>query len=990
MVLGSGSQTKGNVLLGAGNDRLVWGAGASITGTVTPGVGSNIFALGGSIDSTLNLSGTGPIAGMNIFNSFNGFRKEGSATWTLTGARAMNWTVEGGTLAIAGAVTGTVATEASDSTNPIVAVDASGVIGSAGAAPAVRLQTNGVLVNEGQILTAGLAVDATAGAVSNVFNDGTIASATGLAILGGTGSEHVTSSGMLTGGAGMALDLGAGDDTLTIFDGSIINGVSHGGAGTDQLILGGPTGVLDLTNFVTNFTSFEDTILQAGFWTLIGDGAINLTVDQGLLNVTSNVKGTLATSGKGDARIFVDSPGSVTSDGKKPAVAIGGPNSFINAGVVNGAVHVSGHGSSLLNGGIVNGEVNASGHGSSIVNFGVIENTNGIAVVGGDGAQYVANHGLLAGGRGTAIDLGDGDDELQLNTGAGVVGNMLGGNGADILRLTGGGGARLDLSTVAGFERLRKESDGAWLVTGSSAMAWDNLSGALVLAGNLTGRGSNAPGALLAGNGTVGSLTNAGIVSPGMSLGAITVAGDYAQTSTGVLQIEASILNNVSDRLNVTGAATLDGTLEVLPELRPFGIATEYTILEAQGGVTGTFAATTSAATNLDVHVDYLPKSATLALVRNDVSFTQMSAPAELQTIGAALDASKRSMAIGDFKGVMDQFLTMEAAEQSSALRSLSGEFHASLPTTLLRIGEQFFSASATRRLNADQQSGGRTTMWTDYVRLTGDQGEQGQRAGSTYAANGLVGGADVALGGGVRLGGSFGYSSGSSELARTGAGDARVRSLMPAVYGEYAAGPVLVQGAFGYADHTVRTSRMVEVGEVRRQARADYRAEQYSGLMRVSVAVPIQNVLAVAPFVETRRSQITRHGFDESGADSLSLANVGDSTTNGLRTLVGVRTTSVRRLFGARVEPALSLAWTREGQDLRSGMQGILGGMTARPGFSSFALNGIADSRNGGLVNAGATVGFAGYGRAFVAYDGFLSEARDEHSFVSGLRIVW
>ncbi len=991
VVLGSGSHTNGNVLLGAGDDRLVWGAGASIAGTVNLGGGSNIFALGGSTNGTLNLSGAGPIAGMNIFTSFNGFRKEGSSTWTLTGARNMNWTVEGGTLEVAGAVTGTIATEASLFANPVVAVNLNGLIGSVGAAPAVRLQTNGVLINEGHIAALGTAVDATTGTVSAVYNDGTIQSATGLAILGGNGSEQVTNWGVITGGAGLALDLGAGDDTLTIFDSSIINGVSHGGLGTDQLILGSPTGVLDLTTFATNFTSFEQTTLQqASFWTLAGNGALDLTVDQGLLNVVGNVTGSLKSSGKGNAQIFVDASGSVTSDDRKPAVALDGPSSLVNGGTVTGSVHAFGQGSSVLNAGSIYGEITASGHGSSVQNFGLIENPNGVAVMGGDGAQHVENHGLIVSGKGTAVDLGDGDDVLLLSTGSGVVGSMRGGNGADTLRLTGNGGARLDLNTIAAFEKLRKEGSGAWLVTGSSSMAWDNVSGTLVLAGSLTGPGSNAPGALFAGNGTVGSLTNAGIVSPGMSLGAINVAGDYAQTSTGVLQIEGSIFSDLSDRLNVTGTASLDGTLEILPELRPFGVATEYTILEAQGGVSGTFATTTNVATNLDTHVDYLPKSVTVALVRNDISFAEMSEPADLPTLGAALDASKRSMAVGDFKPVMDQFLTMDAAQQTSALRSLSGEFHASLPTTLLRIGEQFFSASATRRLNAEQQRGGRMTMWTDYVRFTGDQRGHGQFAGSTYASDGLVAGADVALGGGVRLGGSFGYASGSSELDRTAAGDARLRSLMPAVYGEYAAGPVLVQGAFGYADHTVRTARLIEVGAVRRQARADYTADQYSGLLRVSYAVPVGRAVAMAPFVETRRSQVTRRGFDETGAESLNLSGVDAFTVNGLRTLVGVRTSSARRLFGSRVEPELSLAWTREGQDLRSGMQGFLSGMTSRPGFSSFALNGISDSRTGGLVNAGATVGIAGRGRAFVAYDGFLTDVRTEHSFAAGLRVIW
>ena len=162
--------------------------------------------------------------------------------------------------------------------------------------------------------------------------------------------------------------------------------------------------------------------------------------------------------------------------------------------------------------------------------------------------------------------------------------------------------------------------------------------------------------------------------------------------------------------------------------------------------------------------------------------------------------------------------------------------------------------------------------------------------------------------------------------------GSARVRSRMPAVYG----------------DHTIQTTRQVEVGSVRRQAFAQYAAGQYSGLLRMSVRLPVRRALSLAPFVETRHSRVTRRGFDETGAESVNLSGVDAFTTSSLNTLVGVRTSSVSRLFGARVEPTLSLAWTREGQDVRSGMRAALSGMTTRRGFQPFALSGVADSRNG------------------------------------------
>jgi subtilase-type serine protease len=760
----------------------------------------------------------------------------------------------------------------------------------------------------------------------------------------------------------------------------VINGVSHGGAGQDQVVLGGPTGVLDLTNFAANFTSFEETIMHASFWTLVGDGTIDLTVDQGVLNVISDVTGSLAASGKGNALLFVDALGSVRSGDKTPAVVLDG------AGI-------------LVNGGIVDGAVTAPGGGSTVVNFGVIESTGGVAVAGGDGAQHVENHGVIVSDTDTAIDLGGGNDMIQMSTDSRVAGKVLGGTGFDTLSLTGGGAVRLDLAAVETFEMVRNQGDGLWMLTGSSSAALDVRSGTVVLNGLLTGSGSVQPGGVLAGNGAVAGLTNAGLVSPGMSLGRITVLGDYVQTTTGALQIEGAIVSGMSDRLHVTGTAVLGGTLELVPESRPFGIATEYTVLEAQGGVTGTFAAATATAAHLDTFVDYLPNSIAVALVRNDVSFAGMGDSANLQALGQSLDASKRSMARGDFKVVMDEFLTMDAPAQTSALRSLSGELHTSLPSTLLRTGERFLSASATRRLSAEQQGGERMTFWTDYLRFNGDVNGNAGLTGSTYAASGLVAGADFAVGSRARLGGSFGYANGTSELALATTDGARVRSRMPAVYGEYGLGRVLVEGAFGYAEHTVHTGRQIAVGPIRRHALADYVADQYSGTVRVSIAVPVRRALAVAPFFETRHSQVTRRAFDETGADSVNLSGDAFRTTS-LRTLVGMRATfgaqrgfgreSSRGMFGTRLEPALSLAWTRDGQDRRSGMSAALAGMTSRPGFSAFTLNGASDSRHGVLIDAGTSLVIASHGRAFVAYDGLLTDLRTEHSFAAGMRIVW
>lgn len=102
-------------------------------------------------------------------------------------------------------------------------------------------------------------------------------------------------------------------------------------------------------------------------------------------------------------------------------------------------------------------------------------------------------------------------------------------------------------------------------------------------------------GGTLSGFGTVnGNVLNRSRVTVGNIgvAGVLSINGDYTQTAVGVLAVELDDINasNPSDRLNVTGNATLDGTLNVA--LLPGFVATlndAYQVLTG-GSVTGVFA----------------------------------------------------------------------------------------------------------------------------------------------------------------------------------------------------------------------------------------------------------------------------------------------------------------------------------------------------------------------------------------------------------------
>ncbi len=134
-----------------------------------------------------------------------------------------------------------------------------------------------------------------------------------------------------------------------------------------------------------------------------------------------------------------------------------------------------------------------------------------------------------------------------------------------------------------GGQTLTKSGDGAIVVNNQL----NSGGGALI---GLSGT--------ISGSGTVGgNLDNtSSTVAPGNSPGVLTVNGNYTQGSGGTLEIEVTGTSpgeSGHDQLSVTGAASLDGTLDIVPQA-PYADpsvrgASENMVILTAGTVTGTF-----------------------------------------------------------------------------------------------------------------------------------------------------------------------------------------------------------------------------------------------------------------------------------------------------------------------------------------------------------------------------------------------------------------
>ena len=147
--------------------------------------------------------------------------------------------------------------------------------------------------------------------------------------------------------------------------------------------------------------------------------------------------------------------------------------------------------------------------------------------------------------------------------------------------------------------------------------------GAVVNGGLLAVNGTAAAvtvnaGGTLGGNGIVGNTTiNGGVLSPGNSVGLLTVQGNLVFTTAASYMIEVS--PSTADRTNVTGTATLGGATVNAFFAAGANVAKQYTILNAAGGVSGTFAGpvNTNLPANFHTSLSYDANNAYLNLLLN-------------------------------------------------------------------------------------------------------------------------------------------------------------------------------------------------------------------------------------------------------------------------------------------------------------------------------------------------------------------------------------
>lgn len=448
-------------------------------------------------------------------------------------------------------------------------------------------------------------------------------SATVSGVMSGSGSLTISGPGSL---------VLSGNNTYT--GATTINSVSQlalsGTGSIAQSSIVQVDGVLDISA-TTNGASIQS--LAGSGTTALGNQ--NLTISNASSTYTGAITGTGGVTVSGGVQQFAGSntyTGATTiSSGSQLALLGSGSIAQSSVVQVDGVLDISAttNGASIQSlagsGATALGNQNLTISNASSSYAGAITGTGGVTVSGG--VQQFSGTNTYGGG--TTVQnatlwinadaaLGNASANLQLNNGTLKTTESFSASRPVILQGSGnvieaGLGANVVLDgALSGAGALTKQGEGRLVVNGVST----NTGDVTVAAGTLKVGQSEAhttarlggniavqAGALLQGHGMIaGSVSSTGTVQPGGSIGTLTIAGNYTQTSSGTLQ--SDVTPTANSVLNVLGDATIAGGLVINAQSGTYSRKT-YTLLSSNR-LTGQFGTiNTNLASNIRYQINY-------------------------------------------------------------------------------------------------------------------------------------------------------------------------------------------------------------------------------------------------------------------------------------------------------------------------------------------------------------------------------------------------
>ncbi|MEA2929040.1 MAG: hypothetical protein QOG38_1468, partial [Hyphomicrobiales bacterium] len=533
-------------------------------------------------------------------------------------------------------------------------------------------------------------------------------------------------------------------------------------------------------------------------------------------------------------------------------------------------------------------------------------------------------------------------------------------------------------------------------------------------------------GGTLGGNGIVPTtVINGGTLSPGNSIGLITVSGGLSFVGAGNYLVEVS--PTTADRTNVTGSATLAGTLQAVFQSGSYG-PKSYVILSANGGRTGTFGtfSVVGLPAALSASVTYTPTDVVLNL---SSAFTQVAGLTINQTaVASALD--KAFNGGGPVNANFGALFGLSASAIPGVLTQVSGEIGTAAPAAAFQTMDQFLAVMLDpfletrlgdgtvqgRALSFAPESSIQAALpaellgynsivtkappmvapdrrWSAWGAAYGGSGRFSSNAivGSntlTISTGSFAAGIDYRVSPDTVLG--VAVAGGAYNYGLDALGSGRGEAVQAGLYGStrFAANAYL-SAALAFGRHNLSTDRTVAFGGVMDRLSADFNANSWGGRIESGYRFALMNGLGVTPFAALQTRHFDTPAYGERDLSGLGMAgfalNYAARATTDTRSELGARFDYRTPMYGALLTLRTRAAWGHEFSTERS----IDAAFQALPGFG-FTVIGAAQAADVALLSAGAELKFRNGVSLSAKFDGEFSGRTQIYAGTGALRVNW